>query len=81
MNERRWWLDDPKNVDKVFYALCVLCALSVIADLFYDKHGHFTWENWLGFHAGYGFVACVGLVLAAKQLRKLVKRPEDYYDR
>ncbi len=75
MSERRWWLDDPRNVDKVYYALCVLCALSVFADFFYDRHYAFA------FHAIYGFVACVGLVLAAKQLRKLVKRPEDYYDR
>ena len=75
MNERRWWLDDPRNVDKVHYTLCVLCALSVAADFFYHRHYTFA------FHAIYGFVACVALVLAAKQLRKLVMRSEDYYDR
>ena len=67
MSERRRWLDEPRNVDKVFYALCVLCALVVAADFFYVKHGHFRWEDWIGFHAGYGFVACVALVVAAKQ--------------
>ena len=81
MSERRRWLDEPRNVDKVYYSLCVLCALSVLADFFYVKHGEFRWEDWIGFHAGYGFVACVVLVLAAKQLRKVLKRPEDYYDR
>jgi hypothetical protein len=29
----------------------------------------------------YGFVACVLLVLTAKALRRLLKRPEDYYER
>jgi hypothetical protein len=29
----------------------------------------------------YGFFACVALVLAAKLLRKLIMRPEDYYER
>jgi hypothetical protein len=29
----------------------------------------------------YGFAACVVLVLLAKQLRKLLKRSEDFYDR
>ena len=28
----------------------------------------------------FGFVACVALVLIAKQLRKVLMRREDYYD-
>ena len=28
----------------------------------------------------FGFVVCVALVLAAKWLRTLLMRPEDYYD-
>ncbi len=79
--KRKWWLDSPRNVSKVYYGLWAVCLILIVADLFYDKHGYFHWEEWFGFHAGFGFVACVGLVLAAKQLRKLLKRPEDYYDR
>ena len=30
---------------------------------------------------GLWFLACVALVLIAKQLRKVLMRPEDYYDR
>ena len=78
--EKRYWLDERKNVDKVFYALCALCAVVVLSDLFYDKHGHFSFEEVIGFHAGFGFVAYVGLVLLAKQLRRVLKRDEDYYD-
>ena len=37
-------------------------------------------ENWFGFYGIYGFVACVILVLAAKELRKLVARAEHYYE-
>jgi hypothetical protein len=33
-----------------------------------------------GFYAFYGFVACVLLVLIAKQMRKVLMRKEDYYD-
>ena len=32
-----------------------------------------------GFYAIFGFGACVLLVLAAKALRRLLMRPEDYY--
>lgn len=80
-NERTRWLDDPRNVDKIYYGLWVLCALVVVADFFYEKHGYFFFEHWVGFHAAYGFIACVGLVIAAKQLRRVLKRSEDYYDR
>jgi len=77
--DRKYWLDDPRNVRKIVYALVAVCVLLVVLDLFYDKHAHFEAENWFGFYGFYGFVCCVGLVLAAKQLRRLVMRPEDYY--
>jgi len=79
-DEPKRWLDDKRNVNKVIYATLVVCAGWVLADLFYHKHGHYSWEEIFGFHAAYGFVSCVALVLAAKELRKLVKRDEDYYD-
>ena len=53
---------------------------SVIADFFYHKHTHYGFQGIYGFDAFYGFVSCVLLVLAAKQLRKLLMRDEDYYD-
>ena len=34
-----------------------------------------------GFYAFFGFIACVALVLIAKQLRRVLLRREDYYDR
>lgn len=76
----RTWIDDPKNVDRIVYALYALCALLVVIDPFVHKHGPFTIEHIWGFYAFYGFVACVGLVLAAKLLRVILMKPEDYYD-
>jgi tryptophan-rich sensory protein len=76
------WFDEPKNVDKIVWTLVALCVASVAADLFYDKdkHSHYWFQEWIGFDALYGFVSCVLLVLAAKQLRKILMRGEDYYD-
>jgi len=65
---------------KAFWVTATLCALLVLADLFYTKHGHYAVEQWFGFHGWYGFVSCMFLVIAAKQLRRLLKRDEDYYD-
>lgn len=79
-DEKTYWLDQPRNVDKIVYALCAICAVLVLLDLFYHKHTHFAFENWFGFFAWYGFIMCVALVLAAKGMRVFLKRDEDYYD-
>lgn len=79
-DEKAYWLDNPKNVDRIFYALCTACAALVLADFAYHKHGHFDFEEMTGFHGLFGFGAYVGLVLSATQLRRVLKRDEDYYD-
>jgi hypothetical protein len=79
-NEPRRWLDEPRHVAWIIWALTGVCGALAGADLFYDKHGHFGFENIVGFHAGFGFVGCVGLVLVAKLLRRVLMRGEDYYD-
>jgi len=73
--------DNPRNVKILLMLLFGGCLALLIINFFVHKHGHFSWEEWSGFYAAYGFVACVGLVLAAKFiLRRIVKRSEDYYD-
>jgi hypothetical protein len=74
------WLDDPANVRKVIIALFVVCAALFLADGFYEKHPHYEIETWFGFYAIYGFAVCVGLVVAAKVMRVVLMRSEDYYD-
>ena len=75
------WLDDRRNVDKIVYGLYAVCAVLLLIDPLVHKHGPFEVEHWWGFYGIYGFVGCVFLVLAAKVLRMIVMRPEDYYDR
>ncbi len=80
-DEKTYWLDNPRNVAKVFWGLALVCALLFAADAFYDKHVELEAETWFGFYGIFGFVACVALVLAAKELRRILMRGEDYYDR
>lgn len=63
---------------RVFF---VLSALLFLADFFVDREIHQPAEKIPGFYAIYGFLGCVVLVLVAKQMRKLVMRDEDYYER
>lgn len=78
-DDRRRWLDEPRNVTKIVIGLAVACGLALLADLFYPKHPHFDVEGWFGFYAIYGFIGSVLLVLTAKGLRRWLRRDEDYY--
>ena len=69
-----------KFINFVVYTLYALCAALLLFDVFYHKHGHFKFEEWFGFYAFYGFIACIAIVLSAIQLRKILMRDEDYYD-
>ena len=80
-DEKTWWLDDPRNVDKIVWTLYGVCALLMASDFLLNRHGPFEIEHMFGFYALYGFFGSVGLVLTAKQMRKILIRPEDYYDR
>jgi hypothetical protein len=79
--EKTYWLDDRRNVDRLVHAFYVICAVLMAIDIFVPKHGDFAAEHWFGFYGWFGFIACVTLVLVAKQLRRILMRPEDYYDR
>ncbi len=81
MQDKTHIFDNPKNVKRVLWALVVVCVLTIGADFVYHRHVVHPWEGLWGFYAFYGFVACVVLVLLAKEMRKLLMRGEDYYDR
>ena len=79
--QRTRWLDRPGNVRKIYLSVWVACGLLLLAELFVDKHGEVAVEHWFGFHGFYGFVVFIFVVLAGKELRKVLMRGEDYYDR
>ena len=72
--------DKPKNVRRLLRTFYLLCALLLAVDFVYRRHVIHGWESLWGFYPLFGFAACVSLVLGAKQLRRILKRPENYYD-
>jgi len=80
MDERKHFFDHPGNVKKVLRVFYAICAVLLLADFVIHRHVYHEWEGLWGFYAGYGFVACVLLVLIAKEMRKVLMRREDYYD-
>lgn len=78
--ERKYVFDNPRNVKALVYGLYAVCAVLLALDFFVHRHVEHALESWFGFYGVYGFVCCFFLVLAAKEMRKLVQRKEDYYD-
>jgi len=72
--------EHPAIGKRILIALSIVCALVFVLDAAYHKHGHFSFEDWFGFHAFAGFLAYSFIVLSAKLLRRVLKRGEDYYD-
>ncbi len=73
------WVDKPGSADRIFYGLAIFCGFLFLLDFTYEKHGHFAVELVPGFYGIFGFIGFTGLIFAATALRKIVKRPEDYY--
>lgn len=73
------WVDRPGSATRLVIALALAAVLVAGLGFFTDMHGVFGFDNLPVFYAAYGFIMFTGLILAAKGLRVLVKRPEDYY--
>ena len=79
-DEKLYLFDKPKNVQRLMRGFYLCCVLLVLAEFVIHRHIVHPWEWVFGFHALYGFVACVVLVLIATQMRRLLMRDEDYYE-
>lgn len=73
------WLARPSTIRLLWRLFVVVLAGSVIAQLFFKVKGYFGVDDWLGFGAVFGFLACVAMVLFAKALGWVLKRDDDYY--
>jgi hypothetical protein len=59
------------------FALALAGVLLVAGGLVAGQHGHFAFEGWIGFQAGYGFAAAAAAALAARALASFLRRRED----
>ena len=70
-----------KGTIKVLWVL----GLSFLAVLVYldgslTPHPHFGIDGTFGFHAWYGLLTCIAMVLVPKLLGKFIGRKDTYYD-
>jgi hypothetical protein len=80
MDNNDHWLTRPASIRKLWIGFSTILALTVLAQLAIGIKGYFEIDGIFGFGAAFGFFCCVAMVLVAKVLGILLKRPEDYYD-
>ena len=78
--EKQHFFDSPENVRNALHVFYAVCLGLLLVDLIYHRHVIHAWEAIWGFYGLFGFIACVTLVLVAKELRKVLMRGEDHYD-
>ena len=79
-DEKQHLFDKPENVNRLLRGFYIVCGVLFALDFVLHRHTIHAWEDFPGFYAIFGFVACVVLVLVAREMRKIVMRREDYYD-
>ena len=73
------WLARPSSIRLLWWVFAVVLAVTVLAQLLFPVKGYFGADGWFGFGAVFGFLACLGMVVFAKLLGYVLKRPVDYY--
>jgi len=75
------WLVRPATIRKLWLMMIIVLAASVLLQVFVPVHGHFGIDESFAFGAWFGLGACMAMIILAKLLGVLLKRPDDYYDR
>ena len=73
------WLARPGTIRLLWRIFAAVLALLVGLQVLIGVKGYFGVDGWFGFGAAYGFLSCLAMVLVAKGLGYVLKRPEDYY--
>ena len=74
------WTSHPKAGLFVFIAIAVLSAGLFVADFAVHRHEYIHLAEFKGFYALFGFAAFGLVVLSGWPLRRLLGRPENYYE-
>lgn len=74
------WLVRPSTIRWLWVIGAVVLALVTLLSLAGAIHGRFGYDGSFGFYSWFGFATCALMVLAAKGLGLILKRPERYYD-
>ena len=74
------WLTRASTIKRLWIGSAIVLAATVLMDLVIHHHPYFGLDGTFGFGAWFGFASCVAMVVFAKALGAVLKRPDTYYD-
>ena len=66
-----------RNVRRLLSALLLFAGLLLLLEFQLGEDA----TKMVGFYAGVGFLACIGLIVTALLLGKIIKRKDNHYER
>lgn len=78
---KQHWLRRSETIRKLWVVFAIVLALTVAAEIAIKRHALFGLDGVFGFNAWYGFLACAAMVIGARLIGFVLKRPDTYYDR
>ena len=79
-NESSGFFEKPETIKLLWVLLYAVCVFTLVPEFFLERPPHFAYDNYFGFFAALGFVACALLIIIAKGIGFFLKKNEDYYD-
>lgn len=73
------WLTRPGSIKRLWVVFGAVLTATVLAESWIPNAPHFDVERLYAFNALYGFLACGAMILVARALGLLLKRPDGYY--
>lgn len=77
--DKSHWLDEPRHVKLLWRIFLAVLVLIVAVGALIPLHPHFEIESTFGFYAWFGFLACGVMIVVAKAMALLLRRPDTYY--
>ena len=74
------WFYRKSSIKKLYISALIILGVVLFVEYFIILHPHFSVEKIFGFHAVFGFLSFIALIIFAKLLGFLVQRKDDYYD-
>tara|TARA_Y100001935_G_scaffold223408_1_gene198833 strand:- start:69742 stop:70008 length:267 start_codon:yes stop_codon:yes gene_type:complete len=79
MKKNDHWLVKKTTIRKLWLIFFIILSIAILSNFFVIQYNNFGIDSTFGFYSWYGFFACVILVLVAKILGYLIKRPDNFY--
>jgi hypothetical protein len=74
------WLTGPASIKRLWILFIGILAATVLAESWVIGHPHFDIERLFAFNALFGFMACAAMIVVARVLALVLKRPDTYYE-